>query len=79
MSKNHVKLFRKYEHSSANALHQFETTIEKLRNDNEELANLHAVVEDEIEKLNELKQNIVVRISNNNNAVAGLERVLNGE
>lgn len=79
MTKQHTKSFAKVEQKSVGALNQFESTIAQLRKDNEELANLHVNVDSDIERLSNLKENIVTRIANNQAAITGLERVLRGE
>ncbi|MDC3413918.1 hypothetical protein [Terrihalobacillus insolitus] len=71
--------FQKVEQSSMNALSQFELTIARLKKDNEELSSLHAEITSEIEKLKGLKENVLRRIANNDNAINGLTKVLNDE
>lgn len=71
--------FQKVEQSSISALSQFELTIAKLKQDNEELSKLHAQIDSDIEKLKGLKENVLRRIANNDNAINGLSKVLNDE
>lgn len=76
---NQSKAFAKIESRSTSALNQFESTIEKLRIDNEELAYLHQDIDKEIERLSELKESISVRVAANQVAINGLVRVVSGE
>lgn len=78
MSKQYTKTFKKFDQSSSSTLQHFEGTINRLRSDNEDLAQLHSAVQEEIESLVSLKNDIVERISTNNNAITGIERVVNG-
>ncbi|WP_427036546.1 hypothetical protein [Cytobacillus pseudoceanisediminis] len=77
--KKYAKQFKNVETKSVGTLNQFELTIVRLRTNNEELANLHATVDAEIEQLHALKENIVERIASNESAIHGLERLLRGE
>ena len=70
------KQFIGYEQKSNDALSTFEIAVQRLRSQNEQLVNLHANVDEEIERLKELKNNIAERIATNDNAIQGLKNII---
>lgn len=78
MANNFNKRYQKANKASNNALYKFESTVDQLEKNNEELALIHTQVEEEIERLVTLKESTLERISQNNNAISGIKQIMNG-
>lgn len=70
------KQFLSFEQKSNEALSMFEVSIQRLKGQNDQLAQLHGNVEAEIENLTQLKYEIAERIATNENAINSLNDLI---
>ena len=64
---------------SQDAVAMFEFQSKKLRENNEQLAEIHAEINAEIERLTNLKSEIAERIAQNEVAIKGFDNLIHGE
>lgn len=70
------KQFVKSEISSAAAITQFQSTIDQLQKENDNLAKLHSDIEADIEKLTVLKERVTTRVASNQSVINNLDNLI---